>query len=75
MESKKAGYTISLGLEGCVGKSGKTVTDLRPSGWINVENQKIFVVTEGEFVEKDKPVRILSVDGNRVVVRIKLNEK
>ena len=75
VESKKAGYTISMGLEDCVGKSGETVTDLRPSGWINVENQKIFVVTEGEFVEKDKPVRILSVDGNRVVVRIKLNEK
>jgi len=31
-------------------------------------------VTEGEFVEKDQPVRILSVDGNRVVVRVKLNE-
>jgi len=75
VESKKAGYTISMGLEDCVGKLGETVTDLRPSGWINVENQKIFVVTEGEFVEKDQPVRILSVDGNRVVVRIKLNEK
>ena len=58
-----------------MGKLGKTVTDLRPSGWINVENQKIFVVTEGEFVEKDQPVKILSVDGNRVVVRINLNGK
>ena len=75
VESKEAGYTISIGIEDCVGKSGKTVTDLRPSGWINVENQKIFVVTEGEYVEKDQPVKILSVDGNRVVVRVNSNEK
>ena len=30
VESKEAGYTISIGLEDCVGKLGKTVTDLRP---------------------------------------------
>ena len=64
-----------MGLEDWVGKSGKTVTDLRPSGWINIDNQKIFVVTEGEFLEKDQPVKILSVDGNRVIVRLNLNEK
>jgi membrane-bound ClpP family serine protease len=32
-------------------------------------------VTEGEFVEKDQPVKILSVDGNRVVVRVNSKEK
>jgi membrane-bound serine protease (ClpP class) len=74
-ESKEAGYTVSIGLEDYVGKSGKTVSDLRPSGWINVENQKIFVVTEGEFVEKNQQVKILSVDGNRVVVRVNSIEK
>ncbi len=75
VESKDAGYTISMGLEDWVGKSGKTVTDLRPSGWINIDNQKIFVVTEGEFLEKNQPVKILSVDGNRVIVRLNLNGK
>ena len=75
VESKDAGYTVSMGLEDWVGKSGKTVTDLRPSGWINIDNQKIFVVTEGEFLEKNQPVKILSVDGNRVIVRLNLNEK
>jgi membrane-bound ClpP family serine protease len=33
-------------------------------------DQKIFVVTEGEFVKKDQSIKILSVDGNRVVVRV-----
>ena len=48
--------------------------DLRPSGWVLVNNTKIFVVTEGEFVDKDQQVTIMSVDGNRVVVRSSINE-
>ena len=39
-----------------------------------VGTEKIFVVTEGEFVENGDDVKILSVDGNRVVVR-KVNVK
>ena len=44
--------------------------------WIEnaVNNTKIFVVTEGEFVDKDQQVTIMSVDGNRVVVRSSINE-
>ena len=37
---------------------------------LEAHNEKIFVVTEGEFVDKDQEIKILSVDGNRVVVRI-----
>jgi len=53
-----------------VGKSGVATSDLRPSGWVLLGDQKIFVVTEGEFVKKDQSIKILSVDGNRVVVRV-----
>ncbi len=63
------GYDTSLGLESLVGQQGQATSDLRPSGWVLVGDQKIFVVTEGEFVSKDTPVKILEVDGNRVVVR------
>ncbi len=63
------GYDTSLGLESLVGKQGQAATDLRPSGWVNISDQRIFVVTEGEFVTKDAPVKILAVEGNRVVVR------
>ena len=44
-------------------------SDLRPSGWITSDDQKIFVVSEGDFIEKESKVKILSVDGNRVLVR------
>ena len=53
-------------------QEGITESDLRPSGWIKVKDQRLFVVTEGDFIEKNCKVKIHSVDGNRVVVR-KLN--
>ncbi|MFH1852894.1 MAG: NfeD family protein [Candidatus Neomarinimicrobiota bacterium] len=63
------GYDTSIGLEGLVGQMGQAVTDLRPSGWITMGEQRIFVVSEGGFISKGEPVKILVVEGNRVVVR------
>ena len=54
------------------GTEGTASTDLRPSGWINIGEQRIFVVSEGDYITKNDQVKVLSVDGNRVVVR-KLN--
>lgn len=69
VESQEAGFSTSLGLEEFVGRIGIADTDLRPAGWITLGDQRLFVVTEGTFVEKNDSVTILSVDGNRVVVR------
>ena len=74
IQSNEDGYNSSLGLEYLIGEIGLATSDLRPSGWVLVNNTKIFVVTEGEFVDKDQQVKILSVDGNRVVVRFYINE-
>ena len=52
-----------------MGEKGFSDTDLHPSGWVKVNGQRIFVVSEGEFISKGVEVKILSVDGNRVVVR------
>ena len=70
VESQDEGYSTSIGLEDMVGKIGIATSDLRPSGWALLGDRKIFVVTEGEFVDKDQSIKILSVDGNRVVVRV-----
>jgi membrane-bound serine protease (ClpP class) len=51
-----------------VGRVGKAVTVLRPTGAMEIDGQRIDVVTEGEFVEAGAPVRVLYVQGPRVVV-------
>jgi len=69
IQKKEDGYTNTFGWENLVGKPGVAESDLHPSGWVKIDNQRVFVISEGEFLEKGTPVNILSVDGNRIVVR------
>ncbi|MBP2017341.1 membrane-bound serine protease (ClpP class) [Symbiobacterium terraclitae] len=52
-----------------VGQEGRTVTVLRPAGTAVFGDQRLDVVTEGEFVPAGVPVRVIRVDGTRIVVR------
>ncbi len=52
-----------------MGKEGLTLTPLRPVGRAQFDEDKIEVVSEGEFVEKDVKVQVIKVEGNRIVVR------
>lgn len=69
VESAEEGYNTSVGWESLTGEEGVAATDLRPSGWITVGDQRVFVVSEGDFIIKGDTVKILTVEGNRVVVR------
>jgi membrane-bound serine protease (ClpP class) len=55
-------------LTGLVGRTGLSTTVLRPAGAIELDGERIDVVTEGEFLEAGVAVRVLYVLGNRVVV-------
>ena len=55
-------------LEALVGRSGVAATDLRPAGKADVSGRVMDVVTEGDFVERGDPVRVLAVAPGRVVV-------
>ncbi len=52
-----------------VGQTGSTVSPLRPGGKIEVDDYMVDVVTEGEFVESGREVRVIGKQGSRVVVR------
>lgn len=63
-----ASYT-SATYEGLVGREGRARTTLRPSGVAEIDGRKHSVVTAGEFIEQGAPVRVVRVEGSRVVVR------
>ncbi len=52
-----------------VGKEGITFTPLRPSGTVIIDERHVDVVTEGELIEKDERVKVVLVEGVRIVVR------
>ncbi|MFW5789270.1 MAG: NfeD family protein [Spirochaetota bacterium] len=51
------------------GTEGEAMTVLRPSGTGRFGRTRVSVVTSGEFIERGAPIRIVRVEGNRVVVR------
>ena len=55
-----------------VGNCGVITTALRPSGKAIFQIQDckrpIDVITQGEFIERDEKVRIIQIEGNKVVV-------
>lgn len=52
-----------------VGKSGTAATDLRPAGVVVVGDERLDVVTEGEFISAGSSVTVVRSDGYRHVVR------
>jgi len=69
------GYVSSVNRLELIGLEGVTLTKLRPAGMALFDNERLDVVSEGGFVEKDATVKIVQVEGARIVVRNITNEK
>lgn len=52
-----------------IGKVGKAMTPLRPSGTAEVLGQRLDVVTEGGFIPSGTTVEVIRVEGTRIIVR------
>ena len=52
-----------------IGKRGKVLNDLRPSGFALIDNKKVDVVTTGEFIVKDSEVEVIATEGQKIIVR------
>lgn len=65
----KRGYVSAVEEAGLVGEQGPVLTELRPSGSALLEGHPVDVVSEGAFIAKGELVRVISVQGSRVVVR------
>ena len=70
-QKPESGFTsFTKGMyEGLAGKTGIAVTTLRPSGMVMIDSKKYSVVTSGEMIAKNKQVKVIKIEGSRIVVR------
>jgi membrane-bound serine protease (ClpP class) len=61
---RTVGSPISLS----VGESGVALSILRPSGNARFGDSIVDVITRGEFIEPASPIRVLAIEGSRIVV-------
>jgi membrane-bound serine protease (ClpP class) len=71
-ETTQSGFVIPsqpAGGSDLTGAKGMALTALHPTGKIEVNNNTLDVVTDGEFIEKGQTVEIIEIRGNRIVVK------
>ena len=66
---KASGYTGGADKSVYLGKTGKTITELRPAGAAELDGERLDVVSQGGFVEAGVDVEVIEVSGNRIVVK------
>ena len=55
-------------LSGFMGKEGRSVTLLRPSGDVDFNGVRMQVTSDGPFIEKDTKVRVVEIQATKIVV-------
>lgn len=68
---KEAGFSAAKEEKVYIGREGKTLTFLRPSGKIIIDGKMLEAISEGRYIEKDKTVLVLRAEGSRLIVEEK----
>ncbi len=68
-QQNRDGYTSVIDKSKFLGAVGVCMTDLRPAGTITINGEPVDVVADGSFVKQGASVKVINVDGSRVMVR------
>ncbi|WP_077367971.1 NfeD family protein [Anaerosalibacter sp. Marseille-P3206] len=63
------GYTSAKSKADYLGKEGITVSELRPSGIIELNGERIDAISKGEYIEKGSKIEVVKVEGSKIFVR------
>ena len=69
VQKKESGYIGTDDLNYLLGKEGTAVTALRPAGTADFSEVKMDVVSQGEFIPSGAKVKIIEVQGRRIVAK------
>lgn len=67
--TEEKGYVSVPSRSDLLGQTGKAITPLRPAGTALFGDERVDVVTVGDFVETGRTVKVTHVEGVRVVVK------
>lgn len=66
--TREKGYSSQGDKSKYLYQRGRTITILRPAGTIRIGKERVDAVSAGPFIERDVDVRVISVEGGRVLV-------
>ena len=63
------GYVSTIDYSPYLGKEGIALSELRPSGTADIDGSPVDVISEGSFIVKGSKIRVVKVEGVRIIVR------
>lgn len=68
--TKEAGYSsLNIEFEQLIGKTGVTVTDLRPVGTITIAGKEYSAISNAQWINKGTNIIVIEVDGTKILVK------
>lgn len=64
-----AGFVSAPDYHDLLGYDGAAVTTLRPAGVAQLGSERFDVITDGEFISAGEPVKVVRVEGRKIIVR------
>ena len=68
-QTNEEGYRAPADFSRFLGQDGVTLTTLRPAGVVVIGDERVDAVSEGGYIGASRPVRVVLVEGTRIVVR------
>ncbi len=69
LTTETRGSSAPARLAALAGLDGTTLTPLRPSGTAELAGEAVDVISDGEYIDANTPIRVIQVSGSRVVVQ------
>jgi len=63
------GYTTARSKADYLGKEGITVSELRPSGIIELNGERMDALSEGDYIDRGLKIEVVRVEGSKIFVR------
>ena len=68
-ENSEKGFISNPIVSELLGREGIALTTLRPAGTADFNGRRVDVVTESSYIENGKKIRVMKVEGHKVIVR------
>ena len=68
LDYSEKGNTAAEDYSSLLGKKGKSLSDLRPSGTAEIDGKRFHVVTDGEYIEENSDIIVNKIEGTRILV-------
>lgn len=68
-QEDEEGYLSAIPKVEYLDREGMAITDLRPSGVIEIDEEKLDALSEGSYIPKGSQIKVIKVEGSKIIVR------